>query len=61
MHAARALADHGEPYTAARLLTDLLAFLERDVRPPLAERLAASLDAMGAVTSAAEAATFGVN
>ncbi len=58
-HAARALADHGEPYTAARLLTDLLPFLERDVRAPLAERLAASLDDMGAVTSATEAATFG--
>jgi len=57
-HAARALADHGEPYAAARLLTDLLPFLERDVRALLAERLAASLYAMGAVTSATEAATF---
>lgn len=41
---------------AARLLTDLLSFLNRDLRAPLAERVAARLDAMGAVTSAMEAA-----
>jgi DNA-binding SARP family transcriptional activator len=54
--AARALADHGEPYTAARLLTDLLPFLDRNLRAPLAERVAASLHAMGAETSGREAA-----
>lgn len=54
--AARALADHGEPYTAARLLTDILPFLDCDMRAPLAERVAARLDAMGASTSAKEAA-----
>jgi hypothetical protein len=54
--AAQALERRGEPYTAARLLTDLLPFLDRDLRAPLAERVAARLDAMGAVTSANEAA-----
>jgi hypothetical protein len=53
--AIEALEHHGEPYTAARLLTDLLPFLDRDLRAPLAERAARRLDAMGAVTSAAQA------
>jgi hypothetical protein len=57
--AAQALADHGEPYTAARLLTDLLPLLDRDLRAPLAERVAGRLDAMGAVTSSTEAAAYG--
>jgi hypothetical protein len=57
--AAQALERHGEPYIAARLLTDLLPFLDGDLRGPLAERAAARLDAMGAVTSAHEAAAFG--
>jgi DNA-binding SARP family transcriptional activator/tetratricopeptide (TPR) repeat protein len=54
--AAHALERYGEPYTAARLLTDLLPFLSRDLRAPLAERVAARLDAMGAVASAKQAA-----
>jgi hypothetical protein len=41
------------------LLTDLLPFLERDLRAPLAERVAARLEAMGALTSAKDAATYG--
>jgi hypothetical protein len=57
--AAQALQRHGEPYTAARLLTDLLPFLERDLRAPLAEPVAARLEAMGALTSAKDAATYG--
>jgi DNA-binding SARP family transcriptional activator/tetratricopeptide (TPR) repeat protein len=57
--AAQALERHGEPYTAARLLTDLLPFLDRDLRSPLAERVAARLDAMGAITSGEEAAACG--
>jgi hypothetical protein len=59
MRAARALEDHGEPYTAARLLTDLLPFLERDLCTPVAERVASSLHAMGALTSATTAAVYG--
>ena len=54
--AARAMERHGEPYTAARLLADLLPFLDGDLRAPLAEHVAARLDAMGASTSAKEAA-----
>jgi DNA-binding SARP family transcriptional activator/tetratricopeptide (TPR) repeat protein len=56
--AAQALEHRGEPYTAARLLTDVLPFLDADLRAPLAERVAARLDAMGAVTSAEEAAAY---
>jgi hypothetical protein len=51
-----ALERHGEPYTAARLLADLLPFLGPDRRAPLAEHTAARLDAMGASTSASEVA-----
>jgi hypothetical protein len=57
--AAQALEHHGERYTAARLLTDLLPFRDYDLRAPLAERAAARLEAMGAVTSAREAAAHG--
>lgn len=53
--AARGLEQHGEPYTAVRLLTDLLPFLDGDLRAPLAEHAAARLEAMGAVMSANEA------
>jgi hypothetical protein len=53
--AVEALEHHGEPYIAARLLTDLLPCLDRDLRAPLAERAARRLDAMRAVTSAAQA------
>jgi hypothetical protein len=38
------------------LLADLLPFLHGDLRAPLAERAAARLEAMGAATSAREAA-----
>jgi hypothetical protein len=34
-------------------------FLERDLRAPVAERVAARLEAMGALTSAKGAATYG--
>jgi class 3 adenylate cyclase len=50
-----ALAEFGERYRAARLLVDLLPFLEAELRGPLAEEAAARLEAMGAVASAAEA------
>ncbi|MGH2949926.1 MAG: hypothetical protein ACRDPC_27305, partial [Solirubrobacteraceae bacterium] len=53
--AARALEAHGEPYTAARLLADLLPFLDEGVRRPLAEDVAERLARMGARTSAADA------
>jgi DNA-binding SARP family transcriptional activator/class 3 adenylate cyclase/tetratricopeptide (TPR) repeat protein len=53
--AARDLERHGEAYTAVRLLTDLLPFLDGDLRAPVAELAAARLNAMGAVTSAKEA------
>jgi hypothetical protein len=53
--AARGLERHGEAYTAVRLLTDLLPFLDGDQRARLAELAAARLNAMGAVTSAKEA------
>jgi hypothetical protein len=46
---------HGEAYAAVRWLTDLLPFLDTDLRASLAERAAARLAAMGAVTSAEEA------
>lgn len=53
--AARGLEQHGEAYTALRLLTDLLASLDGNRRASLAEHAAARLDAMGAVMSAREA------
>jgi hypothetical protein len=53
--AANGLERYGEAYTAVRWLTDLLPFLDSDLRAPLAERAAARLDAMGAVASAEEA------
>jgi DNA-binding SARP family transcriptional activator/class 3 adenylate cyclase/tetratricopeptide (TPR) repeat protein len=57
--AARELEGYGEPYTASRLLVDLLPFLEPSLGTPLAEDVARRLDAMGAHASAAEAATMG--
>ena len=54
--AAHSLERHGEPYIAARLLADLLPFLDGDLRADLSEAAAARLDAMGAGASAREAA-----
>ena len=45
----------GRPTPAVRLLTDLLPFLDGDLRAALAEHAAARLEAMGAVMSANEA------
>jgi DNA-binding SARP family transcriptional activator len=58
MRAAQALEDYGEPYTASRLLADLLPLLNRELRAPVAERVTATFDAMGAVTSAAESGAY---
>jgi DNA-binding SARP family transcriptional activator len=52
----QALEEYGEPYTAARLLVDLLPFLDEDLRAPLAEDAAVRLEAMRAGASAREAA-----
>ena len=58
--AAGALQNYGEPYTGARLLVDLLPFLDLDLRTALAEETAKRLNAMGALASATEAvATLG--
>jgi hypothetical protein len=54
--AGHALEECGESYTAARLLVDLLPFLDADVRAPLAQDAGGRLRAMGAYASAAEAA-----
>jgi hypothetical protein len=54
--AARALQRHGEPYTAARLLADLLPFLDHGLRATLAEDAAERLGALGADASASLAA-----
>jgi hypothetical protein len=54
--ASRVLAEYGEAYTAARLLVDLLPFLDDELRAPLADDAAVRLEAMGAGASAAEAA-----
>jgi hypothetical protein len=53
-NAAEALSEYGEPYTAARLLVDLLPFLDADLRGPLARDVGKRLEAMGASASAAE-------
>ena len=53
--AADALEAHGERYTAARLLVDLLPFLETSSARELADDVVARLEAMGALASAAEA------
>ena len=57
--ACRALEKYGEPYTAARLLVDLLPFLDGDQRATLAEDAAGRLVAMGALASATEAISAG--
>jgi hypothetical protein len=53
--AASALEVYGERYLAARLLADLLPFLEASAARELAEDTILRLDAMGAAGSAAEA------
>jgi len=53
--AAGALAGFGEQYTAARLLVDLLPFLDSGARGPIAQETVRRLEAMGALASAAEA------
>jgi DNA-binding SARP family transcriptional activator/class 3 adenylate cyclase len=54
--AARGLQRYGEPYTAGRLLVDMLPFLDRGLRAKLAEAAAKRLNALGACASASEAA-----
>jgi hypothetical protein len=54
--ASHALERYGEPYTAARLMVDLLPFLDAGLRVTLAEDAVRRLKAMGAYTSATEAA-----
>jgi hypothetical protein len=56
--AARAMERYGEPYTAARLLVDLLPFLAPHLRATLAENVGPRLEAMGACVSATAAATM---
>jgi len=51
--------DHGEPYTAGRLLTDLLPLLDRDLRARSPSALRQAL-MLGAETSASAAATLGL-
>ncbi len=53
--AAGALAAFGERYTAARLLADLLPFLDAAARESIAQETAHRLEAMGALASAAKA------
>lgn len=53
--ASHALDEYGEPYTAARLLVDLLPFLDAGLRATLAEDAGGRLKAMGAYASAVEA------
>ena len=53
--AANSLERYGEPYTGARLLVDLLPFLEGDARLGLAQEAVERLEAMGAQSSATEA------
>jgi hypothetical protein len=53
--ATAALAAYGEPYTAARLLADLLPFLGEGSQRGLAEEIAERLERMGALASAEEA------
>jgi class 3 adenylate cyclase len=53
--AASELETHGEPYTAARLMTDLLPFLDRRAAAGAAAGIADRLEGMGALASAAEA------
>lgn len=52
--AATALTQHGEPYTAARLLADFLAVADGSDVHTVAQETAAQLHAMGALGSAAE-------
>jgi class 3 adenylate cyclase len=54
--ASLALQNYGESYMGARLLVDLLPFLDPNLRTALAEDTAKQLNAMGAHASATEAA-----
>lgn len=54
--AAHALEQHGEPYTATRLLADLLPLLDSDLRARIAADIAGRLERMGAHASALDAA-----
>jgi hypothetical protein len=53
--ACAALEGYGEPYTAARLLVDLLPLLDAELAGEAADEVAERLDAMGALASAAQA------
>src|SRR5207249_523148 len=50
--------EYGERYRAARLLVDMIPFLDPELRPPLAEEAGADLERMGAVASASEARSY---
>jgi hypothetical protein len=57
-HACRAtaaLANHGERYTAARLLCDFLPLIDQADRDEIASATATELEAMGALASAQQA------
>jgi hypothetical protein len=56
--ATAALDAYGEPYTAARLLVDLLSFLEVGSRRGIARETGVRLGRMGAFASAAETRAF---
>lgn len=51
------LEQHGEPYTVARLLADLLPILDSAARARIAADVAARLETLGAYASASEAVT----
>jgi hypothetical protein len=53
--ATAALADHGERYTAARLLCDFLPLIDQGNRDEIAAATATELEAMGALASAQQA------
>jgi DNA-binding SARP family transcriptional activator/tetratricopeptide (TPR) repeat protein len=55
--ATTALARHGERYTAARLLCDLLPLIHTDLSAEVASATATELEAMGALASARQAAS----
>ncbi|MDQ2940981.1 MAG: AAA family ATPase, partial [Chloroflexota bacterium] len=55
-----ALTAFGESYTAARLLVDLLPFLDAAARESIAQETADRLEAMGALASAADARSYEV-
>jgi hypothetical protein len=55
LRATAALDAFGEPYTAARLLVDLLPFLDEERQRAIADETANRLESMGALASALQA------